>query len=191
MPDVSSNNKKPDLPPPSGDPNQAEKYINQLVELIDTDRLDVAHTDLSKFDPSSLQDHYSLELDQYKVEVSHSKQPASGNDSYVILFTNIKNLTDGNCEKIILAYMHLSDNQFADFKNASLQQLERRRKAEEEKRLKEAMSPIDQALGNLTGSDSESTKDDVVTPSDTEDAEHLSTDTVQENHSDASTALAT
>lgn len=150
MPDVPSfASQNPDLPPPSGDPNQAEKYINQLIQLIETDKLDVSHTDLAKFDPSSLQDHYSLELKEYRVEVSHSKYPSSGKDSYVILFTNIKNLTEGSVEKIILAYMHLDDSQFSKFKHAFLQQLERKKKAEEEKRLKEAMIPIDQALEQL------------------------------------------
>lgn len=150
MPDTPSSDQNPNLPPPSGDPRQAEKYINQLIELIENARLDVIHTDLAKFDPSALQDHYSLELKEYRVEVSHSKYPQSGKDSYIILFTNIQNISEGNFEKIILAYMHLDESQFAAFKKASFNQIERRRRAEEEKRLKETMVPIDQILEQLT-----------------------------------------
>lgn len=153
MPDIaSSTDQNPNIPPPSGDPQQAEKYINQLIALIETDKLDVSHTDLAKFDPSALQDHYSLELKEYRVEVSHSKYPQSGKDSYVILFTNIKNLSEGNYEKIILAYMHLSNSQFISFKNAFLQQLQRKRKELEEKRLQNALKPVDQILEGFTTS---------------------------------------
>lgn len=150
MPDVTPPiDQKPILPPPSGDPTQAAKYVNQLVSLIETDKLSVSHTDLGKFDPSSLQDHYSLELKDYKVEVSHSKHPQSGKDSYIMLFTNIKNLTGLSPEKIILAYMHLDDSQFNAFKRSYLQQLDRVKKAEEEKRLKEALAPVDHILDQL------------------------------------------
>ena len=142
-----------DLPPPSGDPKLADKYINQLIQLIESDKLDAQHTDLAKFDPSSLQDHYRLELKDYRVEVSHSKYPNSGKDSYIILFTNIKDLADGVCEKIILAYMHLDHNQFSAFKKAAIGQMDRKRKAEEEKRLKAALEPVDQILEDFsTGS---------------------------------------
>lgn len=137
------------LTPPSGDPKQAGKYVNQLIQLIESDKVDILRTDLAKFDPSSLQDHYRLELKDYRVEVSHSKHPNSGKDSYIILFTNIKNLTDGSCEKIILAYMHLDNSQFSAFKKAALGQMERKRKAEEEKRLKEVLKPVDHILENL------------------------------------------
>lgn len=156
MPDIASSNKQPDIPPPSGDPKQAEKYINQLIELIDSDALEVSHTDLAKFDPTSLQDHYYLELKEYRVEVSHSKYPNSGKDSYIILFTNIKNLSDGSAEKIILAYMHLEENQFARFKKISLGQMERRRKAEEEKRLKNALEPVDRILQDFSTNSTDS-----------------------------------
>lgn len=150
MPDTAfPSDKNPDLPPPSGDPKHAEKYINQLIQLIDADKLDVQQTDLGRFDPSSLQDHYRVELKDYRVEVSHSKHPNSGKDSYIILFNNIKNLAEGNSEKIILAYMHLDTNQFSRFKKSSLNQMDRKRKAEEEKRLKTALEPIDQVLENF------------------------------------------
>lgn len=138
------------LPPPSGDALQAEKYLNQLIQLIEQDKLEVYHTDLKKFDPSNLQDHFQLFLKEYQVEVSHSKHPTSGHDQYIMLFNNIKNASDGNCQKIILAYMHLNSAQFAEFRGACLEQIERKRKAEEERRLKQALTPVDQALEQLS-----------------------------------------
>ncbi|OGE25409.1 hypothetical protein A3C26_02535 [Candidatus Daviesbacteria bacterium RIFCSPHIGHO2_02_FULL_39_12] len=159
MPDFTQNNQNPNLPPPKGDPIQAEKYINQLIQLIDQDKLEVCHTDLSKFDPTTLQDHYQLDLSNYRLEISHSKHPNSGHDSFVILFTNIKNILDGNCQKIILAYMYLDANQFTRFKKVSLEQVEKKQKAEEEKRLKEALEPVDQVLQNLSA---DSTKESLL-----------------------------
>ncbi len=155
MPTSSPSDQNP-TPPPSGDPVQAEKYINQLINLIESDRLDIIHTDLGKFDPSSLQDHYRVELKDYRVEVSHSKYPNTGKDSYVILFTNIKNVADGNYEKIILAYMHLDNTQFSRFKKVAFGQIDRKKKVEEEKRLKAALAPVDQILENLDSNQSTS-----------------------------------
>ena len=152
------NGQTANIPPPSGDPLQAEKYVNQLISLIGQDKLIVAHTDLSKFDPSSLQDHYSLELKEYHVEVSHNKHPNSGKDSYVMLFTNIKRLTDNNCEKIILAYMHMDVSQFIRFKKVSIEQVEKRIKAEEERKLKNALEGVDLILEDLTGQSLEPNK---------------------------------
>lgn len=145
------------LPPPSGDPEQADRYISQLINLISKDQLTVSHTDLAKFDPTLLQDHYRLELKDYEVEVSHSKQPDSGKDFYVILFNNLKYINEQHSEKVILAYMHLNEHQFKSFKSAVEEQTERKKKALEEKRLNEAMSPIDQALKDLDGKKSSST----------------------------------
>lgn len=137
------------LPPPGGDPLQAEKYIKQLVQLLDSDKLEVTHTDLAAFDPSSLQDHYRIDLKDYQVEVSHNKHPNTGKDSYVILFTNIKNFTQ-SCEKIILAYMHLNETQFSDFKRAGLEHIVRKEKREEERRLNEALKPVNDILEHLS-----------------------------------------
>jgi|SRR3989344_1897681 len=140
----------PQNTPPSADHKKAEKYISQFIELINKDKLTVAHTDLSKFDPSALEDHYRIDFSEYSVEISHSKQPNTGTDSYVCLFTNIKQMQESqNCEKIILAYMHLDTNQFIRFKAAAHDQKEKIRKAEEEKRFTEAVAPIDQALERL------------------------------------------
>lgn len=138
------------LPPPSGDPQKAEKYVNQLISLLESDKLTISHTDLARFDPSSLQDHFFIELRDYRVEISHSKHPNSGKDSYVILFTNLKKVYDGSCEKIILAFMHLDDSQFMKFRRAYTQQADRIKKAEEEKRLKEALEPVTKILDNLS-----------------------------------------
>lgn len=137
------------LPPPSGDPDQAEHYISQLVELINMDKLTVSHTDLARFDPTSLHDHYRLDLKDYEVEVSHNKQPDSGKDFYVILFNNLKFINEQYSEKVILAYLHLSEQQFKSFKSTVNKQTDRQKKAEEEKRLKEAMIPIDEVLDNF------------------------------------------
>lgn len=188
MPDItaSSTNQDPNIPPPSGDPTQAEKYINQLIGLIEIDKLDVSHTDLGKFDPSALQDHYRLDLKDYEVEVSHSKQPDSGRDFYIILFNNLKYINERCSEKVILAYMHLNEGQFKSFKSSVNKQIERKGKAEEEKRLKEVMLPIDHVLENLTDTDSTSTKDDIVTPS-----ENTQSDYSQEPTSDSAVPLTT
>lgn len=160
MPDaIQKNGQSLNLPPPSGDSIQAEKYVNQLTSFVEADKLDVIHTDLSKFDPSTLQDHYQLDLRDYRVEISHSKHPNSGHDSFVILFTNIKNVLDGNCQKIILAYLHLDSNQFNRFKKASLEQVQRKKKLEEDKRLKDALEPVDQILQNLSA---DSTKESLL-----------------------------
>ena len=45
--------------------------------------------------------------------------------------------------------MHLNEGQFKSFKSSVNEQMERKRKKEEEKRLNEAMLPIDQVLENL------------------------------------------
>lgn len=140
------------LPPPSGDPEKADRYISKLIELINSDKLAISQTDLSKFDPTSLQNHYRLDLKDYEVEVSHTKQPDSGKDFYIILFNNLKYISGQCTEKVILAYMHLTEAQFKSFKSASDKQLERKRRQAEEKRLKEAMIPIDQILEQLSAS---------------------------------------
>jgi molecular chaperone GrpE (heat shock protein) len=138
--------------PPKGDFEKAEKYINQLVELLNQKRVEVFHTDLKKFDPTTLQDHYTIKLEDYQIEISHSKQPNTGKDSYVMIFNNFKNLTDGKGEKAILAYVYLADSHFSKFKIVADRQIEDRRRAEEEKRFKEAMTPIDSLLDQALAS---------------------------------------
>ncbi len=151
MPDAKdSATQNPNLPPPSGDPKKAEKYVDQLTALLESDNLTICHTDLARFDPSSLQDHFSIDLKDYQVEISHSKHPQSGKDSYVMLFSNLKNIPNGERDKIILAYMHLDDSQFMNFRKAYTQQVDRRRALEEERRLNAALAPIDQTLQELS-----------------------------------------
>jgi len=151
MPDVNPSSPAPNIPPPSGDPQKAEKYVLQLISLIEQDKLTISHTDLARFDPSSMQDHFQIDLKDYLVEISHSKHPESGKDSYVMLFTNIKNITNGDSQKVMLAYMHLDDTQFIKFRKSYADQLIRRKKLEEEKRLKEALLPVDEVLEQLSG----------------------------------------
>lgn len=136
-------------PPPAGDALQAENYIRKLIHLIDKDIIEITKTDLSQFAPGSLQDHYRITLNDYHVEISHSKHPQSGNNSYIILFTNIRNLPQSG-QKIILAYMHMHDTQFKDIKNVATEQIERIKRKVEEKRLKEALLPIDQILDDIS-----------------------------------------
>lgn len=166
MPDLKSSQTDNTAiePPPSGDPKKADRYVSQLIELIDTDKLLVSHTDLARFDPTSLQDHYRLDLKDYEVEVSHTKQPDSGKDFYIILFNNLKYISQQCTEKIILAYIHLSESQFKNFKSAADKQLEKIKKAEEEKRFKEAMSPIDEILDELATPALSSTETTPVIP---------------------------
>ena len=144
-------------PPPRGDFEKAEKYINQLVDIINQNKLHVFRTDLKKFDPTSLQDHYTISLTDYQIEISHSKQPGSddntpagGKNSYVMIFNNLKNLAQGNGEKVILGYVYLADAQYSKFKIVADRQIEERRRAEEEKRFKEALTPIDNLLDHVS-----------------------------------------
>lgn len=138
------------LPPPIGDAKAAGFYISQLGGLIKSDKLLVKQTDLAKLDPSSLQNHYRLDLADYEVEVSHNKQVDSGKDFYIILFNNLRQVSGQFAQKVILAYIHLSHDQFREFKATADDQLERKRREAEEKRFKEVMAPIDQTLEQLT-----------------------------------------
>lgn len=153
MSDQATSNTQVDtdtkLAPPGGDTKKAEKYLSQLIDLINKDRLTVSHTDLKKFDPSALEDHYQLELADYHVEVSHSKHPSTGKDFYNIIFNNLRQIRDGCTEKTILAYMHLSEDQFQRFAGAGNDQIARKAREAEEKRFNEALQPIDEAINKL------------------------------------------
>lgn len=138
--------------PPAGDNEKAEKYLGQLINLINQNKLKVTHTDLNKFNIESIQDHYRMDLNEYEVEVNHSKQPDSGQDFYVLLFNNLKKIEQGgeSCvNKVILAYTHLTQDQFMNFKRAADGALNRIKQAEEQKRFKEAMTPIDEVLTKI------------------------------------------
>ncbi len=137
--------------PPRGDFEKAERYINQLVGLINQNKIEAFRTDLKKFDPTTLHDHYSVSLRDYQIELSHSKQPDSNKDSYVMIFNNLKQLSEGRGEKVILAYIYMTDSQFGKFKLVADRQIEQKRKAEEEKRFSEALAPIDELLSQASG----------------------------------------
>ena len=137
--------------PPRGDFQQAEKYINQLVDLISRNKIEVSHTDLKKFDPTTLQDHYTVNLSTYHIEISHSKQPNSDKDSHVMIFNNLKHLAEGTGDKVILAYIYLAESQFSRFKAAADRQIYDRERALEEKRFNQAVEPIDQLLNQAQG----------------------------------------
>jgi hypothetical protein len=132
--------------PPRGDFQKAEKYINQLVDLINKNKIQVTHTDLKRFDPTTLQDHYTVGLSNYHIEISHSKQPNNGKDSYVCIFNNLKQISEGSGEKVILAYIYLDSSQFSRFKMTADRQIEEKRRAEEEKRFNEVLAPVDELL---------------------------------------------
>lgn len=139
--------------PPKGDLDKAEKYVSQLVDLINQRKIEVYHTDLAKFDPTSLQDHYSINLEKYQIEISHSKHQDSGKNSFVMIFNNLKNIAGGNGEKVILAYIYLADSQFSKFKIVADRFLEEKRRIEEEQNFKEALAPIDDLLDQVSSQD--------------------------------------
>ncbi len=150
------------LPPPGVDSKKAEKYLDQLINLISRERLLVSRTDLSRFDPTALKNHYRLNLKDYEIEVSHTKHPDSGQDFYIILFNNLKHVEGNRSERVILAYMHLTQEQFKNFKETSDRQLAKKAREAEEKRFVEVMVPVDQALADLTSPESNSGKDDIA-----------------------------
>lgn len=159
-----------ELAPPKGNSEKAEKYINQLTDLINQNEIEVYRTDLKKFDPTSLQDHYTIGLKDYQIEISHSKHPGSDKNSYVMIFNNLKNLAEGTGEKVILGYIYLADSQYSKFKIVADTRIEAKRRAEEEKRFNKAIEPIDQLL--ITVSTENSLK------------QNSSTDTIKEEYPD-------
>lgn len=138
--------------PPVGDPRSAQKYIDELISLINQEKISVYQTDIQKFDPSSLQNHFLIELKDYKIEISHNKQTESGKDYYVILFSNLKRIEDGSADRAILAYMYLTEEQFRAFRSAAEGQIEKKKKQAEEKRLQQALEPVDAAFNELKSS---------------------------------------
>lgn len=140
-------------PPPKGDTVEADKYTEQLCGLIVNNKILISHTDLNKFDLANLQDHYKMDLGDYEVEVSHTKQPDSGKDFFVMLFTNLKKVQENGAtctNKVVLAYINLTEEQFRAFKNATYDQLEAQRRKEEAQRFRQAIAPIDQLLATIS-----------------------------------------
>lgn len=136
-------------PPPQGDEAKGEKYVSDLVRLIEQGKIQVHKTDLSQFNPSSLQNHYRVELNDFQIEISHSSHLDSGNNSYVIIFNNLKNIADGNTEKAILAYIHLTEPQYKRFFKAAEEQIEKLKKVEDERRFLDAVKPLDNLLSEI------------------------------------------
>lgn len=135
--------------PPIGDPQRADRYINSLVRLINKDKLGLTHTDLNKFDVTTMQNHYRVDLGDYDVEISHSIQPETNKDFYTIIFNNIKHISDGKSDKVVLGYVHLTDEQYGRFKVAADEYLERRRKEADRERFAQNLAPIEQILGHM------------------------------------------
>ncbi|MBI2593732.1 hypothetical protein HYW44_03750 [Candidatus Daviesbacteria bacterium] len=146
-----------ELAPPKGSLDKAEGYIDQLVNLLNQKKIDVFRTDLKKFDPTTLQNHYSIHLKDYQIEISHNRHQETGKNSYVMIFNNLKNISEGSGERVILGYIYLADSQYSKFKIVADNQIEARRRAAEEKRFNKAVEPIDQLL--ITVSSENSIKD--------------------------------
>ncbi len=148
-----------EIPPPMGDSQSAESYINQIITLINQGKLDIKHTDLKQFDPTTLQDHYRIDLDSYEIEISHSLSPDSQQEFFIILFNNLNKIAADCTNKQVLAYIHLDQNQFADFKQAADIYLEKKKKSEEKKKFDDAIKPIDQVLQVLSGKPAKTEQD--------------------------------
>ncbi len=148
-----------DQKPPQGDYKKAEEYITKLIKLISVDKILVVKTDLQKFDPTSLQNHYRIDLSDYNIEISHSKDSNTDKDSYIMIFTNVNKIDISNLnQKVILAYLHLTQNQYQRFKEEADKQLEKIRKVEEEKRFNEAIDPVNKILEHLQNENKEEGK---------------------------------
>lgn len=135
--------------PPLGDPAKAEKYINSLSKLINHDKVKVNRTDLNNFDLSTMQNHLRVDLGEYDVEISHNIQPETNKDFYTMLFNSIKKLQDGHTDKVVLAYIHLSDTQYGRIKASCDEYLERRQREGDQQRFTEVMAPLDSVLASI------------------------------------------
>ncbi len=145
------------LPPPRGDTQKGDKYIDQLVALLNKDKVRVFQTDLARFDPSLFQDHYRIDLKDYQIEISHSKNPDSAKDSFVMVFTNLNRLQPECNDKVVLAYIHLGKDQYERFKQAAQLQIDRIKRLEEEKRFYQAIKPVDSLLEQVENDDTKVT----------------------------------
>lgn len=154
MQNEDENNQSKPVSPPSGDTKKAQKYIDKLVDFLDSEKIMAVQTDLAQFDPNSFQDHYRVDLKNYHIEISHSKLPNSGEDVYMMVFTNLQKIRDERLagkeytNKVILAYTKLTPQQFHQFKTAVQKQIEIIKKREEQKRFDDALKPIDELLEN-------------------------------------------
>lgn len=157
--------------PPLGDPEKADRYIASLVRLIAKDKVALTHTDLNRFDVTTMQNHYRVDLGDYDVELSHSVQPETNKDFYTIIFNNLTRLQDGKSDKVVLGYIHLTDEQYGRFKIAADEYLDRRRKEADKDRFAENIAPIEQLLDHL---DPESAPPPAGEPAPTDNSTHVS-----------------
>lgn len=132
--------------PPIGDQKYAEKYIDHLMEMLKWDKATLNHSDLKKYDPSTMQDHYRVNLGDYDAEVSHSINPNNGQNIYMLIFTNVAQIKAGQAQEAILSYIYLNEPLFSRFKTFAEGYFERKHREEEEKRFKTAMQPIDNII---------------------------------------------
>src|SRR5579884_1003285 len=137
------------LTPPGGDSKQAQRYIDTLSELIKADKITVSQTDLSRFNSPSMEDHYRIDLQHYDAELSHNKNPETGEETFILIFNSINKFDNENPKPVILSYLRLTDEQFLKLKQAADNQLEKFRQVQEEERFTTTMAPIDQMLSQL------------------------------------------
>lgn len=178
---MSDSSQETDQKPPHGDTGKAQSYIDKLKRLITLDKVVVTKTDLKRFDPTNLQNHYRIDLGGYHIEISHSKDANTAKDAYVLVFTNVAKLAADSADsnkKVILAYLHLTQDQFLTFKEVADDQLDKIRKAEEEKRFNQAVEPIEQALEHLESQPTYST------PTEENSTEEPSTEEPKSEYSD-------
>ncbi len=151
-----------DLPPPNADAHLASKYIDWIIDLINKDKLIISKSDLSKFgNLASMKDHYRINLEAYEVEISHSKHPEIGEDIFVMIFNNIKKIDPAlPNQRAILAYVNLTREQFEKIKTCADNQVDRQKREAAEKRFKEAMTPIDQVLDQISNKENSSSDPD-------------------------------
>jgi hypothetical protein len=150
MPDTNGNLQPvAQSTPPKGDEAKGEKYVADLIRLLESGKIQVYKTDLSQFNPSSLQSHYRIDLDDFQIEISHSTHLDTGSHSFVIIFNNLKKIADGNTGKAILAYIHLNETQYMRFHKAAELQIDKLQRIEDEKRFLQAVRPFDDKIAQL------------------------------------------
>lgn len=135
--------------PPLGDNSKSESYVKRLIRLIEKDKVKVFQTDLNKFDLTTMQNHYRVDIGEYDIEVSHSVQPDTDKDFYTMIFNSIRKIQDSSTNKVILTYLHLTEDQYRRFKIAADEALERQKRKEDAVRFVEVMKPLDNVFNQL------------------------------------------
>src|SRR4051812_22041908 len=111
MPDQNAQNQLP----PNADAQRAKQYVEQIIPLINSDQLMVKHINLSEFDPTHIQDHYQIDIENFGIEISHTKKPDTGQDIYVMIFNQLNQTP----EKTLLAFAYIEKEQFMSIKTAA------------------------------------------------------------------------